>query len=260
SGLQEGMLFHSLYDQRAGAYIEQFSGQIQKLDPAAFRKSWETIVARHSILRSGFYADVFSIPVQVVYRQAAIPMEILDWRMMPASEQEAAIKAYDDSDRRRGFDLRHAPLMRITLMRLGEERYRMLWTHHHILLDGWSLPLLLEELLQVYEALQTGGEPEAVDADRYEDYIRYIESRDQDGERAYWEGYLQGVEGSTLLPFIEPTAERNKGLGAYGEEEVWINSRETAGIVAYVQRQRITVNTLMQGIWSYLLYRYTGSR
>ncbi|MHA4812674.1 condensation domain-containing protein, partial [Flavitalea flava] len=260
SGLQEGMLFHSLYDQQAGAYIEQFSCMVRKLDPAAFKLSWESIVAHHSILRSGFFANVFSIPVQAVYRQAAIPMEILDWREMPVSEQEAAIKAYDDSDRRRGFDLSHAPLMRITLMRLGDDRHRMLWTSHHLLADGWSIPILVEELLNVYEQALAGNYEHTEQPDRYEDYIRYIESRDGDLERAYWENYLRGLTTPVLLPFIDAISERNKGGGAFKEEVLQIDTLATARVVAYAQRQRITVNTLMQGIWSYLLYRYTGSR
>ncbi|MHA4812443.1 amino acid adenylation domain-containing protein, partial [Flavitalea flava] len=273
SGLQEGMLFHSLYDQRAGAYIEQFSCELRGLDKEAFRQSWAYLLRRHSILRSGFYADVFSIPVQAVYREVTLPVTEEDYRGLEGAEQAEAIRQYGEADRRQGFVMTAAPLMRIGLLRLEEDCYRMLWTHHHMLLDGWSVPVLLEELLTRYEELVTAkktqiptiseilaGEGLAQTEDKYEDYIRYIESRDKEKEGVYWREYLSGLTEATLLPFIKSTATRNKGIGLYQEERLEIKEEETERIVRFAQSHRLTVNTLMQAVWSYLLYRYTGNK
>ncbi|MHA4812574.1 condensation domain-containing protein, partial [Flavitalea flava] len=259
SALQQGMLFHGLYDGQAGSYVEQISCSLPKPDTEILKKSWEYIVQRHTILRSGFYYDAFNIPVQCVYRNVFIPIEILDFRDVSENDREAVINAFDEADRKRGFDFTKAPLMRIALMRLGEDSYRMLWTHHHILLDGWSLPILLEELLQVYEILLAGSEPVQVEEDKFEDYIRIIERRDKDQEQEYWERYFSGVDAGTLLPFIGPITDRNKGLGEYKEVVLQLDGEEAREITAFAQRHRITINTLMQGVWAFLLYRYTGS-
>ncbi|MHA4812539.1 amino acid adenylation domain-containing protein, partial [Flavitalea flava] len=261
SSLQKGMLFHGLYDGQAGAYVEQFSCEVTRLDKPAFEKSWSYLLKRHSILRSAFYYDVFSIPVQVVFKEIKMPLYESDYRYMTSEEQTEAILAYEEADRRKGFDFKLAPLMRIGLLRLAEDRYRMLWTHHHILIDGWSIPVLMEELLKYYEELVTGKDKEGKTPpeDRYEDYIRYIESRDNEKAAAYWRNYLAGITEGSLLPFIEPTAARNKGLGIFKESLIQIGEAGTGRIVWYAQKHRLTVNTVMQGVWAYLLYRYTDN-
>src|SRR6185295_6553014 len=110
-----------------------------------------------------------------------------------------------------------------------------------------------------YENLVTGTELPEVQEDRYEDYIRYIESRDKHKEEQYWRGYLKGIEDGTLLPFISTGMERNKGVGNFKETLLLLDERKTAAVTSYAQNHRITINTLMQGVWSYLLHRYTGN-
>ncbi|MHA4812707.1 condensation domain-containing protein, partial [Flavitalea flava] len=109
-------------------------------------------------------------------------------------------------------------------------------------------------------AVAPGGQQEEEQEDNYEEYIGYISSRDKALEASYWQGYLSGVRGSTLLPFIGSTAVRNKGMGSYGQEVLMLDQAATSGIVRFAQGHRLTVNTVMQGVWSYLLYRYTGNR
>ncbi|MBN8750048.1 MAG: amino acid adenylation domain-containing protein, partial [Variovorax sp.] len=258
SGLQEGMLFHGLYDGEAGAYIEQFGCRMRELRVEVFVRSWEHLMRRHSILRSGFWPEAFGVPVQVVYGKVDLPVEEVDLRVLSAEEQVKAIEDYEHRDRQRGFDFGQAPLMRIGLLQTGEETYWMVWTHHHMLLDGWSLQLLLGELLETYEGLVKGEEPSAGKEDRYEEYIRYIMGRDKEQEERYWRGYLGGLEGSTLLPFIGSTGQRNKGVGEYGERVVDVGEELSGRVRQYAQGHRLTVNTVMQGVWSYLLHRYSG--
>jgi hypothetical protein len=186
SGLQQGMLFHSLYDGRVEAYIEQFSCELLGFKQNVFTQSWQYVLKRHSILRSGLYYKEFSVPVQCVYKEVELPIEVLDYREMSEEQQRVAIKQYKEQDRAKGFDFTVAPLMRITLMRLSEEHYHMLWTYHHILLDGWSMHVLIEEFLSTYESLVLAKEVIIGEEDRYEDYIRYVERRDQEQEQLYW--------------------------------------------------------------------------
>ena len=90
-------------------------------------------------------------------------------------QQATALREYEEADRAKGFDFKAAPLMRLALMRWSEECYHMLWTFHHILLDGWSLPVMMQEFLSTYETLRAGQQVARGQEDRYEDYIRYVE-------------------------------------------------------------------------------------
>ena len=254
------MLFHSLYDDHAGAYIEQFTTVLTGVEPEIFTKSWDQLLRNHSILRSGFYYNEFKIPVQCVYRDVKIPVNVMDCSGMSKEEQEQYIHNYEQADRLQAFELTAAPLMRIYLIRMDENRYRLFWTYHHVLLDGWSLAVLLGELLQVYEQMVTGKTALAASEDRYEDYIHYIERQDKEEATSYWKKYLNGLDESSLLPFISITADRTKGIGLYKDESLHLDRETTSRITRYAQRNHITLNTLMQGVWAYLLSRYTGNK
>jgi non-ribosomal peptide synthase protein (TIGR01720 family) len=261
SSLQEGMLFHSLLEEVAGSYIVQFACVLSGLDEDLFRRSWMEVLRRHSILRSGFYYDELSIPVQCVYRSVELEVGVKDWRGMSAGEQELLWREYKSGDRTRGFDVGRAPLIRVGLRQIGDGGvYRMLWTSHHLVYDGWSLPVIVEELLGVYAAMAGRLEPEEVKEDRYEDYIRYLEGRDKEEEESYWRGYLSGLAGGTLLPFTTSATGRNTGKGLYLEEALVVKGEPGRQVEEYARRHWLTVNTIIQGVWSYLLYRYTGNR
>ncbi|RBL90135.1 non-ribosomal peptide synthase/polyketide synthase [Chitinophaga flava] len=260
TGLQEAMLFHGLYDENSGAYMEQFACDLLQLNEAAFVQSWNLLLQRHTALRSSFHYDEFSIPVQCVYKDVQLPVTVLDYRNMTKAEQQQALQAYATADRNNGFDFREAPLMRLALVRLEENRHRMLWTSHHILFDGWSLPLILEGLLRIYESVVKQTVLPAVKEDRYENYVRYLEHRDREEEETFWRNYLKDASEATLLPFIGATEERNSGTGTYYQEHFELDTLTTSEINRFAQRHRITPNTLMQGVWAYLLYRYTGRR
>jgi non-ribosomal peptide synthase protein (TIGR01720 family) len=259
SGLQQGMLFHGLYDDEAGAYVQQFSCDLTGVDLEMFEQSWQTILSRHSILRSAFYHDALKIPVQCVYKRVKLPVELLDYSALSKKEQLTVIKEYEEADRSKGFDFKTAPIMRFALMRLSKDRYHLLWTYHHILFDGWSMPILMEELLTTYELMVSGKEIITRRADNYEDYIRFIEQRNKDHEEKYWSDYLKNVEQGTLLPFVATNMERTKGVGLYKSVPLKLDTLITTRIQGFAQQHRLTVNTLMQGVWSWLLHKYTGS-
>ena len=259
SGLQQGMLFYSLYDGESGAYVEQFSCDLVGVDLKALTGSWDYILKAHSILRSAFFHDEFNVPVQCVYREVDLPIEILDYRGLSEVEQNVALRAYEDADRIKGFDLKNPPLMRIGLIRLSEIRYRMFWTSHHLLYDGWSLPILIEEFLKTYESLYSGKQVTLGEEDRYEDFIRYLERNDRKQEENYWRSYMAGVEQNTLLPFISATDERTKGVGHYKSLLYLIERDIVTKIEDYARKCKLTVNTVMQGVWSLLLHHYTES-
>ncbi|UCJ04803.1 amino acid adenylation domain-containing protein [Chitinophaga pendula] len=260
SGLQQGMLFHGLYGNRGGAYIEQVSCDLSGLDQELLSKSWSVVLQRHSILRSGFYYDVFNIPVQCVYQTANLPLTIHDFRSMDVVSQGLAVSAFERADQEQGFDFKAVPLMRVNLLRLSDTRYRMIWTAHHILFDGWSMQILMEAFLECYEQLAAGQQPDITVEDRFEDYIRYIEKKDKQQEADHWKRYLSGVSSGSLLPFVRPGIERTKGAGSYGKKRLVLDAAFTALLAKYARQHHITINTVMQGVWSYLLHYYTGQK
>lgn len=259
SSLQAGMLFHNLYNEQTGAYRNQLKCDLHGLKEDAFIQSWQYLLKRHSILRSSFYYDAFKIPVQCVHKELSMPVEIVDYRHLPADQKNEQVLAYEEADRQQGFDFKVAPLMRVVLLRLEEDHFRMLWSSHHILMDGWSMPVLIEEFLRAYDAYATGQEPAVVEEDRYEEYIRYLERRDKDAEESYWKKYLSGLEAGTMLPFISSSARRTHGVAEFREEVMHFGKELAASVTEYARKNRITVNTLMQGIWSYILHQYTGN-
>jgi hypothetical protein len=257
SGLQEGMLFHSLYDTRQGDYIEQFVCELVNVDLASLTDSWDEVIKRHSILRTAFYYDAFNIPVQCVYRQVNMPVNQTDHRDLDPATQLSVFNDYLKADRRQGFDLKAAPLMRLTLFRLDDSRYRMAWSAHHILLDGWSLSILMGELLSVYELMVNGEKPAEYAEDKFEDYIRHLEQRDKGEEELYWHTYMGGVSEGTSLPFVNrsnPDVEVSASTLTQRLDKVLSDQ-----VHSYAKRNHVTVNTLMQGVWSILLNKYTDN-
>ncbi|WP_212004587.1 non-ribosomal peptide synthetase [Chitinophaga sp. HK235] len=258
SNLQEGMLFHALYNRQAGIYTEQLSGELIGLKETAFLQSWEHLMQCYTVLRSAFYHNELKVPVQCVYRDVTLPLTVLDYRGMTGEEQQQALTAYEAADRAKGIDLAAAPLMRISVIRLEGDRYWLLWTFHHILLDGWSISLLVEKLLDTYALLATGAALPEVTEDRYEDYIRYQERLDKDVAKSYWRRYLEGLNEGCLLPFTTTASDSSSDAGAPAVSAFKLDVATTASLKKYTQRHRITLNTLMQGVWAYLLYRYTS--
>ncbi|MVT45212.1 amino acid adenylation domain-containing protein, partial [Chitinophaga oryziterrae] len=260
SGLQEGMLFHSLYDPEGISYLMKFTCELYAPDTDIFRKAWEYVLNRHSILRSGFYYDRFNIPVQCVYSNTPLSIEIIDCRDESVAGQQLLIDTFTAADLAKGFDFTRPPLMRITLFRLSEKRYSMLWTSHHILCDGWSIPVLVEELLRTYETIAAAEEVHLQETDHYEDYIRYIARQDRQQDKSYWRSYLSGLQEIVKLPFgAQSRTDIQSGNELVKTIRFNMTVADTDALQLYARNHQVTLNTVMQATWSYLLHRYTGS-
>ena len=198
SPVQQGMAFHSLSFPESGVYVEQLDFTLtQALDLALFDDAWDRLLERHAILRISVFWPDGEVPLQVVHSKVDLPRQVLDWRGLSRSEQKTKVAIFLRDDRRRGFDLRSAPLMRLSLMRLGEESYRLIWSFHHMLLDGWSVASLLGELAASYESALAGQKAQPEPRRPYRDYVAWLEDQDPEAGRAFWR--------ETLAGFISPT-------------------------------------------------------
>ncbi|WP_129973115.1 MULTISPECIES: non-ribosomal peptide synthase/polyketide synthase [unclassified Pseudomonas] len=253
SPMQEGMLFHTLSDNGSSLYVNQVSLPIQGLDVERFRGAWEFVIDRQAILRTSFHwQDGLAKPLQVVHRQAPLQMQVLDWREREVSDELIAEFASDD--RALGFDLSQARLQRVTLLRLSDDRYQMIWTSHHILMDGWSSSRLFGEVLQYYSRGKVSGEN-----GRYRDFIAWLQAQDQDAQELFWKARLAAVnEPTALSQAIHP----RHSADVCGHDAIYSNwdQAQTARLLQFCRDLRITPNTLIQGAWLLLLQRYTGQR
>nr|MCU0681112.1 amino acid adenylation domain-containing protein [Polyangiaceae bacterium] len=252
--LQHGMLVHALRAPGSGEYVVQLDAELEgELDLGAFRAAWGTLVARHAVLRTAFAFRGLDEPLQVVLRRAALPFAYEDASALAPDAQHARHRAYLDDDRRRDFDLRRAPLTRLRLVRTGERTHRLVWTSHHLWLDGWSVAVLVDELVLAYERLRRGEAPALGPVRPFRDFVAWQRGREP-GE-AHWRRLLAG--------FDEPTSfgvDRRSGGGAEGKAEhaLEFDERTTATFEAFARGQRTTLNVLVQGAWAALLGRYGG--
>src|SRR5438874_1094929 len=172
SPMQQGMLFHTLQAPKSGMYFEQLSGVLGgDLQVAGFEWAWQQVLKRHPSLRTTFLWEGLDEPLQVVRKRVELPWIQEDWRGLSLHEQQGRFEAFLEADLGRGFELGQAPLMRCALLRVTEANYYFVWSRHHLLLDGWSLPLVLKEVLAYYEAYCRGRELRLASPRPYRDYI-----------------------------------------------------------------------------------------
>jgi amino acid adenylation domain-containing protein len=250
SPMQQGMLFHTLSAPGSDVYVQQLSCRLRgAADLARFQAAWEEIVRRHAVLRTAFAWRGLPEPLQVVGEQVRLPLEVLDWR--GASDVETQLRDLCRSERTAGFDLGRAPLMRLKLVLLSDDEQQLVWTWHHVILDAWSVPILLEELFASYE-----GQP--LDASRpYKDFVAWQRSRDAGAAEQFWRAHLDGVHEPTPLGIDTHVASSNDS--GYALEFLELPAGEVEALRAAARRSRLTVNTLVQGAWALLLGRYSGS-
>ncbi|HEX6289409.1 MAG TPA: amino acid adenylation domain-containing protein [Herpetosiphonaceae bacterium] len=255
SPIQQGMLFHSLYEPEAGLYVSRLACVLERLSADAFERAWQRVVDRHPILRTAFAWEKLEQPLQVVGRQVNVRVERHDWRAMSEPERERQLAAFLEAERVRGFKLSKAPLMRLNLFQIGDDSYRFVWTHHHILLDGWSLPLVFNEVLTFYDAFVRGQEPALPQPRPFREYIAWLQRQDLAQAETFWRHRLSGFTAPTPLPFARPGGD---AIGAQAEQAVSVSAAITEALQALARRQHMTLNTLLQGVWALLLSRYSG--
>jgi amino acid adenylation domain-containing protein/non-ribosomal peptide synthase protein (TIGR01720 family) len=254
--MQEGMLFHTLYQPGGGAYVGQIGFDLLgPLDTAAFERAWKGVMARHAALRTGFAWDGLDRPLQVVHRGASLEFATEDWRALPEAEREARWDAFLAADRTRGFDPQRPPLMRIGVFRTGDEAHRTVWTHHQMMLDGWSVPLVFGEVAALYGAYSTGTEAALGPVHPYRGYIAWLERRDPAESEDFWRGALGSFGAPTPFGFDHPAT---PGVHGAAETVLRLPEAQTDSLRRMTRQHGITPNTLVQGAWALLLSRFGG--
>ncbi|MFJ3506580.1 amino acid adenylation domain-containing protein [Streptomyces luteogriseus] len=249
--LQEGLLFHSAFDKRLpDVYTVQLALTLRgQLDVPALRSAAEALLRRHANLRAGFWQEDADHPVQVIPREVVLPWREVDLSGLGELELEPERARLAGEDRARRFDPARPPLLRFTLLHTGPTEHRLVFTHHHLLLDGWSLPVLMRELFALYS--HNGDDTALPPPTPYRNYLTWHAHQDRDAAANAWQEALAGVEEPTLLAPVSSVSD----TALPAEVTAQLPETLTAALMTWVRRNEVTLNTAVQGVWGVLLGR-----
>lgn len=218
------------------------------LDEACFRAAWQHVINRHAALRTSVHWEETERPLQVVARSAELSFASEDWRGLPDDVLELRFASFLDDDRNRGLDPRRPPVMRIALLRTAEDTWRLVWSCHHLLLDGWSGALVLGEVAATCDALVSGRSPALPVAPQYRDFVGWLLKQDAAHAEEHWRESLAGLSAPTPLPFEQP---RPPGpIGRRARAETVLEAHATRALLAFAREHHLTPGTLVQGAWA----------
>jgi amino acid adenylation domain-containing protein/non-ribosomal peptide synthase protein (TIGR01720 family) len=252
--MQHGMLFHALEGTGNGVDVEQVLITLPApVDEALLVRAWQRVFAERDVLRAAFDWEERDTPVQVIGEPVPLPVSRADWRRLDGADRQGELERLMLQDRRRGFDLSRAPLARLTAIDCGE-RWLLLWTFHHALLDGRSFPLVLEDVFECYDAWRSDREPCLPQRRAYADYLVWLQTQSFDRSEPYWRGRLTGFGAPTPYPPAHP----DRTDAEWGAVEQILSAADTAALSRFARERGITLATLLHAAWALVLSRYTG--
>ncbi|MBS1695714.1 MAG: non-ribosomal peptide synthase/polyketide synthase [Actinobacteria bacterium] len=253
---QQGIYFHSTFDRRRDPYaVQQIVDITGPLDHERLQRATEAVVTRHRALAAAFTTVADGTPVAVHATPVPPDFEVVDGR--GHDDVTALVARHAEWDRRRRFDLAAPPLTRYTLVRRDDEAHTMIQTVHHIVADGWSVPIVLDDLLTAYAGADFDGP-----APRFESFVDWLGGRGadaQDADRAAWTQVLGGIAGPTRIAAADGAAARSRASATdgFGSRSAVIGSR--AVLNAAASRSSVTAGTLLHTAWGLTVGRLTGS-
>jgi amino acid adenylation domain-containing protein len=254
SHLQEGLYFHWLSAPQSPAYFLQMSYRLKGgLDIDLLRKAYGMLVERHAILRTFFTEEIGSQLLQVVRKEpnpVFIYKEFID-------NVEAEVERYKELDRSKGFNLQSGSQMRLSVLSLGDSTYEFVWSHHHIIMDGWCVGILMKEFVQIYSGLSKGKAPSLPKPGLYSSYIDWLTRVDKEKSSAYWRNYLAGFDTVTGLPKKQVTVS-DEYLGR--EYNFRLDTTLRQSVKELCMQSGVTENTFFQILWAVLLSKYNNTK
>ena len=261
TALQQGMLFHIQYQPASTVYTVQIDlGVSGVLERRLVEGAWAAVLSRHTALRTSFVWERVQRPSQLVHQAVLAPVAWLDWTALDAEQQAEQRRAFTVEDHARPFDLRRAPLVRLTVQCLGPRAAHLVLTFHHIVLEGWSTAVLMGDFWRAYGQLAVGQAVALPPAVPYAEYLRWLRRQDVAADEAYWRGAMAGLAAPTRLPF-----DSGADAGPASVREVQIvtlalTPAEHRGLQDFARSQRLTLNTVLHGVWALVLGRSAGQR
>jgi non-ribosomal peptide synthase protein (TIGR01720 family) len=261
SPMQSGMFFHWLKDRGDHAYFEQVVLKIDgEIDGLCLENSINRLVERHDILRTQFFHEGLEHPRQIVLKERKPVLNYEDISHLSEDERKLHLEKFKEKDKERGFDLAVDSLMRFSLSRTGAGLYRLLWSFHHIIMDGWCMGIVFKELLEVYRGLIKGKPVQTGPAPSYGRYLEWLDRQDKAPALNYWQAYLSGYEQQAGLPgVIKGAAADNRGTYKTGSHGFVMDEDLMSALNNVAAEKRVTPHTIFQTAWGILLQRFNNT-
>lgn len=251
--MQEGMLYRALMEQDTGAYHEQITFQLLgDLNPDCYQQAWQILALRHDCLRSVFVINKTQKPLQAMLKQTPDFFSFQSLEELTRQNQQETIKQYIKDDLQQGFNLTAQPAIRVKLFKQNSGQWTLCWSFHHILLDGWSVGVLMSEMTQIYKALTRQQEPQLPPVPAFSQYLQWLSQQDVQTGKQFWQTYLNDYSETASLPAHGGS---NKGTGAT-ELKIELPDGLSEQLLQSAKANKVTVNALIQAAWGILLARY----
>ncbi|GEJ45759.1 hypothetical protein CRS_23670 [Chryseobacterium sp. ON_d1] len=252
SPMQQGLYYHWFVDPKGSAYFMQASYRIKSpnLDLSLVEEAFSILANRYTILRTSFDNRYGNVPLQIVHKKARVDFKHL------ILESDAELENIRQGDVIRGFNLNEPTQMRLMVVELPDGAFEFIWSHHHIIMDGWCLGILINDFSTILSSLQQGMEINLPEPHKYSSYIKWLARIDKEEAMAYWENYLKGINSPSPLPFEKQVKEEKPRFIA---EKFIIGKEEFLQVNQFCKHLGITLNTYAQAVWSYLLSSYNGT-
>ncbi|MBW7476625.1 amino acid adenylation domain-containing protein [Paenibacillus oenotherae] len=255
--LQNGMYFYSVYDQGSDAYFEQTCFDLDgDFDVTLFEKSLNKVVERHEVFRAVYDTETLDKPLQLIMQTRLYSIDYED--ISEAEDQEAYMASVKKKDREKGFRIGNERLMRVTVLKRNDASHYVIWSFHHILMDGWCISRVADELFGIYDGYRSGQEPILQTAHSYRLFIEWLDRQNEENAKIYWQQYLEGLDERTELPYKKISS----GFEKYdaNESTLVLDTRLTEKLVRLAADQQVTMNIVIQTAWGLLLQNYNRSR
>ncbi|MBS4535928.1 hypothetical protein GOQ29_09910, partial [Clostridium sp. D2Q-14] len=266
SPLQEGMLYHQLLDEKSGDYVVQTTLKINgKFSVDVAKESIQLLATKHDVLRTIIPLNRFKKSVQIVLKEKEIEFKKFDFQGYSSEEQEIRIDEFLKKDVERGFDFEKSSNFRVAIIKLSHDEWIMVWSFHHIIIDGWCLSILFQDYLSYYFALKKGESKEKIVTSiknsksvelSYSQYIKWLERQEKEEVYKYWEELLDGYETDAKIDSF--SGEKVNG-NKISESNLFFESYEYKAIKEKSASYNVTVSTMIEAAWGLLLQFYSGS-
>ncbi|OOM73736.1 gramicidin S synthase 2 [Clostridium puniceum] len=255
--MQEGMLYNLILDKKSHAYFEQSVFTLEgTLRVEVLNKVFNTLIEKYEVLRTAFFYGDISKPKQAVLSKREMLINYEDITTLADSKQEEYIENFKRQDRDKGFDLTNDCLIRISVIKTKDNRYKLIYSFHHIIMDGWCIGIIMRDIVSLYKAFCEGEKNIVIDETvPYSNYLEWLDKQDKAEALEYWKVYLSGYEQESVIPKLN-----NKLTGFNnGEDSIVLDDILTSEFRKLSEKNNITLNSLIQTAWAVLLQKYNNT-
>ncbi len=253
---QEMLLFYALHNKNSKLYYEQLSFSIhKKIDFELLGKSFNLLIKRHDILRTIFTYKALGKPMQIVLAERKTKIYCEDISNKSISERHIVIDEFTNKDKEKGFDVLKDVLIRLAVFKISTDEYKIVLSYHHIILDGWSTGLIINELNSIYEQIENNSNPYLECTYQYYNYIDWLNAQNKQEAFLYWDSYLKGYkqEKNSFDKFKKKSEANITGHEQINEYTFKLSQKQTYGIIKVAKSNKVTVSALMFSVWGTFL-------